>query len=113
MSRLKFKGYHLGLKKMISAETLGKDQLTLSADGRGFINVSGNSVHESVFIKNMIPLQFTGAIDIKNIEIYEGDIMQTKYGLIVFVEWNNLDFQFHCYEKSRKHRENSLRQRVR
>ena len=78
--KIKFRAWHSLQEKMYPAEELGQDQLTISVDGRGFVNVSGNSLEESIFMKSMIPEQFTGLKDDDGRDIYENNICEMDLG---------------------------------
>jgi uncharacterized phage protein (TIGR01671 family) len=109
MRELKFRAWHNKQKKMYSAEELGIDQLTLSVDGRGFVNVHDGNREFSRFYYFMEPMQFTGLHDRNDKEIYEGDILkrtgclhvfeETPFDIIGKVEWcvGDAGFRFICY----------------
>jgi uncharacterized phage protein (TIGR01671 family) len=86
MSRreIKFRAWHETQRAYYSAEVLGEDQLTLSVDGRGLVNVHSGDRRLSEFAVTMVPEQFTGILDSKGIEIYEGDIVR-------IVRWKDSD----------------------
>ena len=84
---VKFNAWHKTQKKMYLAEELGQDQMTLMPDGRGFINVSGDSTKLSWIDngKKMVPLQYIGRTDCKGVEIFEGHILEDHF-------WNSIWF---------------------
>lgn len=67
---IKVRAWDTRKKIMHSPYTMGRDQLTLSPDGRGFINVSGVSVKLSTYCTHLIPLQYIGVKDMKRTEAF-------------------------------------------
>ena len=91
----KYRAWDTKHKKMWSAEEMGRDQLTLSPDGRGFVNVSGISTRLSQYMPHLIPLQYIGQHDKERSrffplgkEIYEGDIVKQKTGKIGVISFD-------------------------
>ncbi len=70
MRILKFRAWDTKRKKMWSAEEMGKDELTINPDGRGFVNVNSTSLKLSQYVPHLIPLQFIGQRDKKRTEEY-------------------------------------------
>ena len=97
MNLIKCKAWNTKINKMFSAAELGQDQLTLSPDGRGFVNVCSTDTRLSEYYPHMIPLQFIGMNDKNSIEMYDGDIIYNPemFGFHTF--WNDCEDNFPCY----------------
>lgn len=96
MSReMKFRGWDTRKNVMYSANTMGQDQLTLSVDGRGFINVSGRSTKLSTFPTHIIPMQYTGLKDKDRVEGYYQDITEDSNGDRYEVAWDEDDATYY------------------
>ena len=84
---------------MYSSDKMGQDQLTLSVDGRGFINVSGRSTKLSTFPTHIIPMQYVGLKDTKGVGIFADDIIKITDPRVIDrpvigkVVWFNLSWQ--------------------
>lgn len=78
MIEIKVRGWDTAKKIMYSAEEMGADQLTLSPDGRGFVNVHGDDTKRSKFYPHITPLLFTGLPDKNGNESYMDDIVKYK-----------------------------------
>ena len=83
MENIKVRAWDTSRKKMWSAEELGKDQLTISPDGKGFINVNSLDARLSEYLKHLIPLLFIGTKDKDGKEIYDRDIIEWKWARLL------------------------------
>lgn len=59
----KYQAWDTKRKVMYLPEELAKDGMTLSADGRGFVNVSGTATKFDEYYEHLLPLQSTGLKD--------------------------------------------------
>jgi hypothetical protein len=73
---IKFRGWDTVKKVMYSPEEMGRDELTINPDGRGFVNVHGGSTKLSEYYSHILPLQYIGYNDTTNKEIYCGDVIE-------------------------------------
>jgi hypothetical protein len=85
---IRFRGRNLNTGALYSSAELGSDQLTISADGRGFVNVNSTSVMLSEFYPHIQPEQFTGVYAADRMAVYECDVMDFGGGRWI-VEWSD------------------------
>lgn len=99
----KFNAWDTKRKKMWLAEEMGRDQLTLSPDGRGFVNVHGTSTRLSRYLPHLIPLHFTGLTDKTGKDDYVGNVWEVEYRGKKHrflrkrrITWQGYEFEFKC-----------------
>jgi len=88
MKEHKYRAWDTVKKIMYSAEELGADQETLSVDGRGFVNVSGDSTRLSEFHTHLLPLEYTGLKDKNGVEAYYADLCRDGFHNIWRIDWS-------------------------
>jgi uncharacterized phage protein (TIGR01671 family) len=75
MRGIRFRAWHESKKVMYMPTELGQDDMTISANGKGFLNVSGVHPRFTQEMPWLIPMQYTG-VKFKNTALYEGDIIR-------------------------------------
>ena len=79
MKEVKFRAWHTTKKIMYTPEELGRDDMTISADGKGFLNVSGVHPRLTQPMPWLLPMQYIGRKDSKGQKIYKGDILSDGF----------------------------------
>lgn len=87
----KYKAWNINREIMYSAEELGKDELTINPDGRGFVNVNSCDAKLSEYYQHLLPLQFTNNIA-KDVEVYQKDIIKFKIIEHRMIEYGSVEF---------------------
>lgn len=74
--KIKARAWHTKKQIMYLPSQLGEDDVTLSVNGRGFLNVSGASTKLTQELTWLLPLLFIGKRDRNDNEIYEEDVVK-------------------------------------